>query len=133
MADTRVEMDPGWDSELREAIAAGLHLLFADDLGPAILADARRGCPIDTGRLEKSLDAEVRRDGDALPYLIVGSFPDADGPVEYAAATEYGFKGLELVEAFVRKDGTAVRAHLRKGNTPEQPFLRPAVFKKRAP
>lgn len=133
MADTRVEMDPAGWSELREAVAGGLFILFGENLGPAILSDAKRAVPIDTARLERSLDAEVRREGDALPYLIVGSFPDEDGPVDYAAAVEYGFKGLELVKAYVRAAGTAVRAHLRKGNSPEQPYLRPALFKKRAP
>lgn len=133
MADTRVEMDPDGLSELREAVAAGLFLLFGEDLGPAILSDAQHGVPVDTARLQRSLDAEVRREGDALPYLIVGSFPDEDGPVKYAAAVEFGFKGLELVESYTRQDGTEVRAHLRKANTPEQPYLRPALYKKRAP
>lgn len=132
MADTRVEMDSGWESELREAVAAGLTELFGEHLGPEIKADAKAGAPVLTGRLAAAIDDEVRREGDALPYLIVGVFPDADGPVEYAAAVEYGFDGVEQVRAHTR-NGHPVRAHLRHGHTPEQPYLRPAVYKRRSP
>lgn len=126
---SRIEMEGGWAHELDAVVAGGLIELFDDKLGPAILADAQRLVPVDTGRLLKSLDMQVRDDG-RLPVLEVGSFPDSDGPVPYAAAVEFGFHGTETVRAHSRL-GHAVREHTRQANTPEQPYLRPAIYQER--
>lgn len=122
-------MADDWSQALSAEVAAGLTELFKDHLGPAILGDAQRFVPVDTGRLLKSLDAQVRDDGQ-LPVLEVGSFPDDGGEVAYAAATELGFHGEETVSAHTRL-GRPVREHTRHANTPEQPYLRPALYQER--
>ncbi len=126
---SRVEMTSGWARQLDAELAKGLGALFEDKLGPAILSDAQRLVPVDTARLLNSLDAQVRSD-ERLPVLEVGSFPDDDGAVEYAAAVELGFHGEEQVRAHTR-NGRPVRAHERHANTPEQPYLRPALYQER--
>lgn len=129
MADARVELAS--DSEIRDFLAGAIRPFFDDRLGPDITADAERGCPKLTGRLSASLDHEVIGEAGQLPTLIVGSFPDEEGAVEYAAAVELGFHGTELVSTHTR-NGHPVRAHTREGNTPEQPYLRPALYRKRS-
>lgn len=126
MAGTRVEMEPGWEAHVADA----METLFADRLGPAILTDMQRGTPILTGRLLASEDFTIAHEG-PMPTLIIGSFPDAEGDVDYAAATELGFHGPELVRAHTR-NGHPVREHIRQGNTPEQPYMRPALYRERS-
>lgn len=128
----RIEMEDGWIAGLHRAEAQ----FFEAQLGPDILDDMRRYCPVDTGRLVGSLDAQVVVDeGDGLPTLEVGSFPDDDGDVEYAAAVELGFYGPELVRAHMRRSPKGVehvvREHIRQGHTPEQPYQRPALYQER--
>jgi hypothetical protein len=126
-------MAHGWEGLLDAEVADGTHRAFRDDLGPAILGDAKAFVPVDTGRLEGSLDMDVDDSG-RMPVLIVGSFPDAEGEVEYAAAVELGFHGPETVRAHMRrtsKGEVPVREHERQGNTPEQPYLRPALYQER--
>lgn len=122
-------MEGGWSQALDAEVAAGLAELFKDHLGPAILGDAQQLVPVDTGRLLGSLDKQVRNDG-RLPVLEVGSFPDDDGEVPYAAAVELGFHGEETVRAHER-NGHSVREHTRHANTPEQAYLRPALYQER--
>jgi hypothetical protein len=128
---TRIEMEDGWLAHLREA-----EFVFFDvQLGPDITDDARRYCPVDTGRLQASLDHQVTGGGQEAPVLEVGSFPDDDGDVEYAAAVEMGFHGEENVRAQMRRSRNGgehpVREHIRHANTPEQPYLRPALYQER--
>lgn len=129
MADVRVELAP--EAELREFLATAVAGFFNNRLGPEMTADAERACPKLTGRLAASLDHSVIGEAGHLPTLVVGSFPDDKGPVPYAAATELGFHGIEHVSAHTR-NGHPVRAHDRQGNTPEQPYLRPALYRRRA-
>lgn len=132
MAEVRIEMEDGWIVALHRAEAE----FFDVQLGPDITDDARRYCPIDTGRLVGSLAHQVLVDErDGLPELQVGSFPDDDGPVEYAAAVELGFHGLETVRAHMRRSKNGVehqvREHVRHANTPAQPYLRPSLYQER--
>lgn len=130
---TRVEPANGWIQILDAELAKGLTELFEDHLGPAILGDAQEYCPVDTARLVTSLDMQVR-DDDRLPVLEVGSFPDAEGEVPYAAAVELGFHGPESVRGFTRNvhgREQVVRPFERIGNVPEQPYLRPALYQER--
>jgi hypothetical protein len=129
MADVRVELAP--DAEIHAFLAHATGEFFDTRLGPDITADAERGAPKLTGRLAASLDHEVQEQPEALPVLIVGSFPDDEGPVDYAAAVELGFNGIEQVAAHTR-NGRPVAAHERQGNTPEQPYLRPALYRRRS-
>lgn len=130
---SRVEMADGWEAALDAALSEGLGAAFKDRLGPAMAADMRGLVPVDTARLQKSLDFAVDDSG-RLPVLNVGSFPDDDGEVKYAAAVELGFHGTEQVRAHTRVvDGKTqqVRAHERHANSPEQPYMRPALYQER--
>ena len=131
--NSRAEMADGWESALDRDLADALHRLFDDRLGPAIAADMQRLVPVDSARLQKSLDYTVDDSG-RLPELHVGSFPDDKGDVKYAAAVELGFHGVEAVRAHTRQVGgktVPVRAHGRQANTPEQPYQRPALYQER--
>jgi len=86
----------------------------------AVREDAQSACPVDTGALRDSLvDLNV-----GVGVGIVASHLD------YCAAVELGFDGLEYVNAHTR-DGRPVRAFVRRGHSPEQPFLRPALYRER--
>jgi len=127
----RIEMESDWLGHVREAEAVFLDV----QLGPDIVADARRYVPVDTGRLQASLDHQVTGGGQDVPVLEVGSFPDEEGDVEYAAAVEMGFHGEEVVRAHMRRSRNGgehpVREHTRHANTPEQAYLRPALYQER--
>lgn len=126
----RVEMEEDWGPQL----PAGIVELFNERLGPAIRDDAKAFAPVDTGRLEGSIGHQVVVDTGRVE-LQVGSFPDDEGPVEYAPAVELGFHGDVSVRAHTRRgrDGAEhpVREYVRRANTPEQPYLRPALYQER--
>jgi hypothetical protein len=136
MATVEVRMADGWLGNLREAEA-----VFLDErLGPDMVADMHRAVPVLTGRLDASLDHQVVYEEGAAPVLQAGSFEDDEGPVEYDLAVEFGFAGPELVREHVVhrgfKDGDiavgyVVREHVREANTPEQPYMRPALYRTR--
>lgn len=86
----------------------------------AVRDDAREICPVDTGELKASLVALNSGIGEGR----VASH------VPYCAAVELGFHGLEYVREHERQ-GRPVRSHVRRGNSPEQPFLRPALYRVR--
>lgn len=86
----------------------------------AVRKDAQTACPVDTGALRDSLvDLNI-----GIGIGIVASHLD------YAAAVELGFDGLEYVQAHTI-NGHPVRASVRRGNSPEQPYLRPALYRER--
>jgi hypothetical protein len=122
----RIEMtDPAtWQPQLDADIEA----LFTDRLGPAILDAQQRAVPVLTGRLLASLGMETVNEGRI--ELHVGSILEN---VPYALAVEFGFHGLEHVRAYETKGGRHVRAHTRRGNSPEQPYMRPSLYQVRAP
>jgi len=124
-------MEDGWLGHLREA-----EWMFLEQrLGPDILADMDRAVPILIGRLRGSLALQVVPGDDGVPELQIGSFPDDEGDVEYAAPVELGFHGPELVREHVSHSRTGteftVREHVRQANTPEQPYMRPALYRTR--
>lgn len=127
----RVELTSGWEDQVRAAVVE----MFDARLGPAIRDDAKRFAPVDTGRLEASIDHQVIADG-ALVELQVGAFPDDEGDIDYAAAVEMGFHGMEVVREHMRRSPNGgehlVREHERHANTPEQPYLRPALYQERS-
>lgn len=127
----RIVMDPDWLGHLREA-----EQVFLDErLGPDITADAKRYCPVDTGRLQAAIDFQVLGGDGDVPELQVAPFPDGDGPIPYAMAVEFGFHGLEVVREHMARSRKGrefvVREHVRRGNSPEQPYLRPALYQER--
>ena len=86
----------------------------------AVRKDAQAICPVDTGALKASLTALNTSVGVAR---VVSHLP-------YAAAVEFGFHGQEYVRPHMRQ-GYPVHGHIRRGNSPEQPYLRPALYRKR--
>ena len=85
--------------------------------------DAKSSCPVDTGDLRDSLTVIL---AGAAKSRMISHLP-------YFAATELGFHGLEDVREYTTRDGRVVRAHQRMGNTPSQPFARPALYRRRTP
>lgn len=127
MAGVRIEFAPDWLEQLRAAEAVMLETEF----GPAILADMQRGTPVLTDRLRSSEDFHIVETIEGPPELQVGSFPDDEGPVDYAAAVEMGFDGDEIVRTYETASGRVVREHMRHGYSPEQPYMRPALWVER--
>ena len=130
MSVTRIEWADGWEQALRAELGHGLTEYFDGGLGPAMVADMQRFVPVDTARLLNCLDHAVVDGDNGLPELQAGAFTDAEGEVEYAAPVELGFRGPENVRAHTR-NGRPVRAHVRQANTPEQPYMRPALYQER--
>lgn len=127
----RIVMDPDWLGHLRES-----EQVFLDErLGPDIVSDARRYCPVDTGRLQAAIDHQVLGGGGDVPELQVAAFPDEDGPIDYDMAVEFGYHGLEVVRAHLAHSKLgreyAVREHVRHANQPAEPYLRPAIWQER--
>lgn len=111
-----IQIDGGWyDDELMPRVNS-----LVMRTTRVIRIDAQQICPVRTGALRDSLvDLNV-----GVGVGIVASHLD------YCAATELGFDGLEYVPAHER-EGHPVAAHVRRGHTPEQPFLRPALYRQR--
>jgi hypothetical protein len=127
LAGVRIEWEPDWLEQLRAAEA----VMLATDFGPAILADMQAATPILTRRLQASEDFQVVETPDGPPELQIGSFEDEEGPVAYAAAVELGFQGEEIVRTYETHTGRVVHEHMRHGYSPEQPYMRPALYRER--
>lgn len=110
------------DGELDEAIARYLR-----QVAEAITADAKAGCPRDTGRLAESIDFEMSGDGRTAR---IGT------NVDYALSVEYGsrphiIRGHPYLAFEGANGGRVVRREVHHPGTPEQAFLRPALFRNR--
>jgi hypothetical protein len=99
--------EPGW----REKIAADVRELFGQLVGD-VLDDAKRLVPVDTGHLRESLDSEINGDTARI--------------------------GTELNYALYVEEGHRVAYRDANGETvftgdvvPPQPYLRPALYRKR--
>lgn len=116
----RVEMTDGWEEHLQPGTGALL-----EKLAVSVEADAKAICPVDTGDLKASISHEVHED-----QARIGS------NLDYAAAVEMGFHGIEHVRAYEIKRGpragTRVGAHERHANQPSEPYLRPALYRRRS-
>ncbi len=98
---------PDW----REQIAAGVRDLFGQLVGE-VLDDAKRLVPVDTGHLRESLSSEVNGD-----TARIGS------DLNYALYVEEGHR-----VAYRGPEGETVFT----GDTvPPQPYLRPALYRRR--
>jgi hypothetical protein len=86
----------------------------------AVRDDAKAGCPVDTGDLKASLTAINVR---PMVGRIISHLP-------YFPAVELGFHGEEYVHPHMRR-GHPVRGFSRVGNTPAEPFARPALWRVR--
>ncbi len=95
---------------------------------------------IDTGNLLNSIEARrfTTRAGISIEYGSYG--------VDYAGVHEFGFRGIAKIPSHTRRifgktktgrrkkkarASTRVRAHTRKMNIPERPFVRPSIEQRR--
>lgn len=113
---TELHVDDGW---YEDHLVPQINRLI-EKTAFAVRNDARQICPVDTGALKASL---VALNSAPMEFRIASHLP-------YCAAVELGFHGLEYVRAHMRQ-GRPVRAHTRHGNSPEQPFLRPSLYRTR--
>lgn len=103
----RVEMVEGWEEKLRNPT---MDLLAR--LGTDIADDARAACPVDTGALKASIYTQMRDDGEAIRIGADAKAKGADG-----AELDYTY---------------ALYVELGTRNTHPEPFLRPALFRRRS-
>ncbi|MEV4604806.1 HK97 gp10 family phage protein [Amycolatopsis sp. NPDC049253] len=106
MADYREE--PDW----RERIAADVRELFGRLIGD-VLDDAKRLVPVDTGHLRESLSSEIR-----------GETARIGSDLNYALYVEEGHR-----VGYAGPDGETV---FTGDVVPPQPYLRPALYRRRA-
>ena len=97
----------GMVDDWREQLALRVDDFFETKLGPDIVADAIRFAPEETGRLKASID-----------HVVVDNELHVIANTEYAAAVENGHR--------VVVDGVDTGEFVEP-----QPFLRPALFRKR--
>lgn len=129
-----------WERIKRATQAAGA------DTQKAVMRDRLSGTPVgvQTGRLRRSITADFEADENRATSTIGTN-------VEYAARVEFGFRGEENVRSYVRRvksrdvrgmveneygimrrritraGSATVRAHKRRVNQKERPFLRPEL------
>lgn len=103
----RVEIDEGWTAHIQPAKRD----LLAGRIGPAILADAQTGCPVDTGALLSSLHQESADGGNAVRIVADAKARGSEGAIE-----DYTY---------------AVYVELGTRNMSAEPFMRPALFRQR--
>lgn len=101
---------PGWQAH----VAVAKRNLLETELCPAILADMVGGVPIDTGELRDSLDFEVIGDD-------IGRIGSRDA--KHSAPVE---EGHEIV--YRGADGEKVHTGRM---VPAQPYMKPALYRKR--
>jgi hypothetical protein len=123
MARSGVRIDPSARVHVDEAINAWL----GNDIGDAILGDARNYVHKRTGRLHDSLRREVRD-----KVLRVGSLD-----CNYATDVELGTAAHVIKPRFKRalywEGADHPVAKVNHPGTPPMPYLRPALFQRRTP
>lgn len=97
----------------------------------AIADDARRACPYDEGHLHDSI--ETRYPDRNTGQIWVGTTSET---AEYWAATEYGSEPhpIEVRSKKVlanKETGEFFGRRVNHPGTPEQPFMRPALYRTR--
>lgn len=108
---TRIEFEPDWTGRVHERTDA----LLLDRLGPAIVADERRLCPVDTGNMLEHCEPP-RLGGDSGHDLIIENSAGYSRWVEEGHWTPAEINGHPAHQTWV----------------PPQPFIRPAVWQERA-
>lgn len=117
-----IQEEPGWQDLLTPMINTTIM-----KTATAVRKDAQAICPVRTGELKASL---VEINSAPMQARIISH-------LAYFAATELGFHGEEFVHDYVNHNfmGTGrvvnIQSHVRHGNTPEQPFVRPALYRTR--
>lgn len=96
----RLEMTANWQKNF--GVAEGRRIL--EPLGDAIVADAKRFAPVDTGELKNSISHKIESTNDPLGVALI-----IQAAAEHAAHVELGTRRMA-----------------------PQPYLRPAVEKRRS-
>lgn len=96
-----------------------------DNVTQDIVQDARRRCPVDTGELVATIWAEAI---DELAFVHVGT--------DHWEATEYGSRAHVIRSTGPwplrnHETGQVFGREVHHPGTPEQPFMRPALYRKR--
>lgn len=116
-----VIQDPGWQDMLRAYTQDDFVLLVED-----IADDARHACPVDTGELVDTIETHYPAPG--IGIITVGT--DHWAPTEYGSAPHpidaHGPYSLHNAET-----GEYFGPHVNHPGTPAQPFMRPALWKRR--
>jgi len=110
-----LRIESGWEDQLDSVINDTIM-----GVTRAVCADSKSVCPVDTGALQASL-------APTNPEPKVGH---VGSDLAYCATVELGFDGDVQVHAYLRQ-GHPVRAHIRHARSPEQPFLRPSLYRTR--
>lgn len=110
----------GWEPELDRLIA-----VYLAKLAREVRADAERAVPVKTGKLRASIYHEVNG---ATARVGVRNVP-------YWSTVEYG-SGPHIIRPSVKKalywpGARHPVAYVNHPGTPAQPFLRPALYKRR--
>ncbi|MCQ8831760.1 HK97 gp10 family phage protein [Streptomyces malaysiensis] len=118
--DYRVVVNHGWRGWLRNEVTRYLH-----KLGREIQNDAERLAPVKTGRLRASMYHEVNR----------GELRVGVRHVDYWMTVEYG-SGPHIItpknaKALYWPGARHPVAKVNHPGTPAQPFLRPALYRRR--
>jgi len=121
MAKDKFELDFNGIVQIEHSSADAVKLILED-----IADDARRLVPKDTMELHDSIEV-VHREGELTGSVVVGT--------DHWAPTEYGSEP-HIIEAngdYSLSDGTGeyYGRIVNHPGTPEQPFMRPALYKKR--
>lgn len=101
-----IAVDPAWKTHLNAPIRDLL-----EHLGTEVSADAKRLAPVETGTLAASIESTVHGEG-------MASYARITAHTNYSAPVEYGHHLIAW-------------GHDTHRFVPPQPFLRPALFRKR--
>lgn len=117
----RIEVNPGWHDELDAELLPRM-----DRLVGAIEADAKRYAPFDTGYLESRIDS----------YRAGPKLWRVHSHADYTTAVEYATQPHEIrpraAKALYWPGAKHPVASVHHPGTPEQPFMRPALYQERA-
>lgn len=123
MADVRIVIDPSWPEQLRAEIA-DVPMKVAE----AIAVDARRLCPEDTRELVSTIEPVPLK---TSARVYVGGLFGV-----YWASVEYG-SDEHVIESHGKwplrnkETGQVFGRRVLHPGTPEQPFMRPALYRVR--
>lgn len=122
MADVHVEFDESSFVEIQ-----GRTSLTLREVAELVEKDARLGCPVLTGDLLESIESERVTD---THWRVYCGGPDAD----YWASVEFGSDPHPIDSHGSwplrnRETGQIFGRHVDHPGTPEQPFMRPALYR----
>ncbi|GAA4082704.1 HK97 gp10 family phage protein [Actinomadura miaoliensis] len=117
MAQIRVTMTPGWQRLLRPRLRRA-----ENRLAEMVAEDARRFVPIDSGELQSTIQARGNRVYVGTDYWHIVEFGSRPHTIYPRAKKALYWRGAAHPVHRVRHPGT-----------PAQPFMRPALYRRRTP